>query len=452
MVTVTVVSFVTPSLGDAVASRLQNLGYRVAPLPGPDWLQAAGNDRDGVLALILDPRPEQRWEAIRDALVRSSSPRLGIFPGDYPRDRATLDQFKEFLAWPCRARELDLRLQRLLPARPAPAASRLPASLAPHLIGESPVFLAAVRSVERIAHCDAEVLIEGETGTGKEVVARAIHYLGPRKGQPFIPVNCGALPDELVENELFGHQRGAYTDARTDQPGLVEQAEGGTLFLDEVEALSPKGQVALLRFLQNHEYRPLGGQGLRQADVRVICASNASLETLVREGRFRMDLYYRINLLPIELPPLRERGTDVALLAEYFLERCRRQYHQPDFYFHPEALTRLHDHPWPGNVRELENAVHRAFLLAEGPAIHLPRPGEASPPASAECPGFSTAKARAIETFERRYLQALMSRTGGNVTAAARLAGKERRALGKLLKKHGIGTEARRGAPAAGQE
>jgi transcriptional regulator with GAF, ATPase, and Fis domain len=187
-----------------------------------------------------------------------------------------------------------------------------------NLIGLSPAFRDMVGLVQRIAQTDAPVLIEGETGTGKEVAARAIHYSGSRRDRPFVPVNCGAIPENLIENELFGHVRGAYTDAREPQPGLIALANGGTLFLDEVETLCPKGQVALLRFLQDLNYRPLGSRREESADVRVIAATNIDLSELVHAKQFRMDLYYRLQILFLRMPPLRERTGDAALLAEHF--------------------------------------------------------------------------------------------------------------------------------------
>src|SRR6185312_8391616 len=188
----------------------------------------------------------------------------------------------------------------------------------PVLIGQSQAIVAVRAQLQRFAACDVQVLIEGETGTGKEVAAREIHYASARRDLPFVPVNCGAIPDSLIESELFGHGRGAFTDAKVAQPGLVDHAEGGTLFLDEVDALSPKGQVALLRFLQDHEYRPVGGQKARMANVRLLAATNADLAAQVAGGRFRQDLLFRLEVLTLDLPSLADRPEDVPLLARYF--------------------------------------------------------------------------------------------------------------------------------------
>ena len=316
-----------------------------------------------------------------------------------------------------------------------------------NLVGQSPAFLHVLELTRRFAGCNATVLLQGETGTGKELVARAIHYLGARRDFPFIPVNCGALPDNLVESALFGHARGAFTDARDARHGLIAEAQGGTLFLDEIEVLTPKAQVALLRFLQDLEYRPVGGAVVRDADVRIVAASNANLGELVRDGHFRRDLLFRLDVLSIDLPPLRERQHDAVLLAEMFLKRLAGQYRRPPKSLHPDAVSRLLGYEWPGNVRELENLIHREFLTTDDPVIHLHC---LAPPGAREKDAretmlsrltkssFQEAKACAIAHFERAYIVELLSRTGGNISHAARISGKERSRLGKLVKKYGI--------------
>ncbi len=313
------------------------------------------------------------------------------------------------------------------------------------MIGNSLAFLEARRLIERTARFEAAVLIEGETGTGKELAARAIHYQGHRRDRPFVAINCGAVPDSLIENELFGHHRGAYTDARTDQPGLVKIAHRGTLFLDEIDALSSKGQLTLLRFLQDQEYRPLGAPAPLIADVRIIAASNRNLLKLARTGEFRMDLLYRIKLMYLELPPLRTRAGDPELLALHFLKIASERFRLPEKRLHPDTLAWFEDYAWPGNVRELENLIFREVLLSDGDELHIDPPTDdysTLPSGGMEDGGckdrFHRAKIRAIEEFERNYLSQIMAQACGNVSMAARLAGKERRALGRLLKKHGI--------------
>ena len=341
------------------------------------------------------------------------------------------------------------------PASPAPA----PGSSQPHtggvgaqMIGASAAHLAMVDRLARIAESEAPALIEGETGSGKELAARAIHYSGPRRQGPFVPVNCGALPDSLIESELFGVQRGAFTDARESRRGLVAEADGGTLFLDEVDALSSKAQVALLRFLQDQRYRPLGAARELCSDVRVVAAANRPLDALVAQHDFRADLLYRLKILHLVMPPLRERGDDIELLALHFIARFAAKYGRAPLPLHAETRTWLRSYPWPGNVRELENWVHRRFLMCRGPAIVLDdsaapfmHAAAAAAPAAAPC-GFAEAKAEAVRRFERDYLRRILDEAGGNVSRAARMAGKERRAFGKLLKKHGIAVQ----GPAAG--
>ena len=313
-----------------------------------------------------------------------------------------------------------------------------------NLVGRSPPFIRILKRIQRLAAYEIPISIYGETGTGKELIARSIHYLSPRSSKPFIPINCGSLPDTLFENEMFGHVRGAYTDAKNTKSGLVEQAGGGVLFLDEIEDLSLGAQAKLLRFLQDKQYRALGDTAVKSSDVRIVIASNEKLEKLVERGVFRKDLYYRLNVMPIFLPPLRARTEDLELLAEFFIRGFSIQYQCPPKQLHSAVVDWMHQHDWPGNIRELENTLHRAFLLENGDIIHLDvilaeciNQHEDGPEADTLIGlPFNKAKAIAVCDFEKRYLESLMYRNNGNVTQAAVQAGKERRALGKLLKKH----------------
>jgi DNA-binding NtrC family response regulator len=321
------------------------------------------------------------------------------------------------------------------------------------MLGQSVAFLAAREQFRRFATCDVTVLVEGETGTGKELAAREIHYASDRSEHPFVPVNCGALPDNLIENELFGHERGAYTDAKCAQAGLIDHARGGTLFLDEVDALSPKGQVTLLRFLENNEFRPIGGGCARISNARVIAATNRSLHQCVADGSFRQDLEYRLNALCVRLPPLRERKGDVPLLASHFLNLAAQRLDGPAKTWSDEALRMLCAHDWPGNVREVENVALRAYMRCDAPIVGVAAIAEL---ADVDTDGiddadmdmrYLVAKGHAVRAFERRYLTQLMTCTSGNISSAARLSGTERRQLGKLLKKHGIDTRSFRAEP-----
>jgi len=333
------------------------------------------------------------------------------------------------------------------------------------MIGESAAMQRARLLLQRYAGCEASVLIEGETGTGKELAAREIHYTSARRAGPFVPVNCAALPDSLLESELFGHRRGSFTDARSNEPGLIDFARGGTLFLDEIDSLSSRAQTTLLRFLQSGEFRAVGERQVRIADVRVLAATNCSLAGAVEGGRFRRDLFYRLNSLQVCLPPLRERGEDVMLLARHLLRDAISRLALKPCQWSTEALQALPWHDWPGNVRELENVILRACMHAEHarigiaelalaepavwgrhgraadaalPARSVARPAASPEPSTDTGLDFAAAKQHAIEIFERGYLLALMNRADGNVSRAAVLAGTERRHLGKMLKRHGI--------------
>lgn len=317
------------------------------------------------------------------------------------------------------------------------------------LHGNSKIFLDVLRLIKKLAKYDTTVLIEGETGTGKENAARALHYLGARQDNAFIPINCGSIPDSLFESELFGYEKGAFTDAKQKQAGLVALAHKGTLFLDEVDSLSPRAQASMLRFLQTGEYRPLGGGTIQKSQVRVIAATNADLSKLVEAKQFREDLYYRLNVFRIRMPALRDRRSDIRVICEHFVQQYVGQYGSGPTKLHPKLLRYFESHNWPGNIRELENTLLREFLLSSSEYVSLcsmPDNSEddqaadfdTEPFASNVVLSFQKAKAVAIRNFENRYLEQLLAVTEGNVSEAARLAGKERRSIGKLIKKYKI--------------
>jgi len=306
-----------------------------------------------------------------------------------------------------------------------------------NLIGEEPVFVRQVDQVRACAGNEYPVLITGETGTGKEVFARAIHQIGTRRGGAFIPIDCGAIPDHLLENELFGHSRGAFTDAHKDQKGLVRLASGGTLLLDEVDSLSFSAQAKILRLIQERTYRPLGADTFLRADVKIIAASNRDLEIAVERKQFRSDLFYRLNVLRLQLPPLRERRADIPVLAGHFL---RTEHRLEGRAFSSEAMEMLQGYSWPGNIRELLNVVQRAIAYSrstriEASAIPLPR----APADDPEGTTFREARRLTIEEFERTFVTQLLEKHGGNITRAAREAGKDRRVFGRMAKKYGVG-------------
>jgi two-component system response regulator GlrR len=309
------------------------------------------------------------------------------------------------------------------------------------LVGESEAFLTEIEKLPLVAKCDASILITGDTGTGKELCARAIHYLSPRASQSFLPVNCGAIPAELIENELFGHASGAFTGAKTTQRGLIDEANGGTLFLDEVDCLPLMAQVKLLRFLQEREYRPLGATKTCKADLRIIAATNVDCETAVREGKLRQDLYYRLNVIQLKLPALRERRDDIPLLAHHFLNKYAIEFNKQVSGFSPDAIQKLIVYEWPGNVRELEHVIMRAVVLCTKPTIcssdiAIPGAEPLAPPKS-----FQEAKNRMVEQFEKTYIKGLLLSNHCNISKSAKAAQKNRRAFWELIRKHHISVQ-----------
>jgi DNA-binding NtrC family response regulator len=310
------------------------------------------------------------------------------------------------------------------------------------LVGTSDAHRRTLARVAAAATNDAEVLIIGPSGVGKELYARMIHQQSRRAAGPFVGVNCGAIPTELFENEMFGHVSGAFTGARPNRGGLVREAERGTLFLDEVDSLHLANQVKLLRLIQEREYRPLGEARTRKVDLRVVAASNTDLTTEAFAGRFRQDLFFRLRVIPIEVPPLCERQEDVAPLLAHFLSRYALEYGSKPVTLSVKASVRLDAYRWPGNVRELENCARYLVCTHPGETIgpdDLPlltlEPVEAHAPRN-----FQSAKREVVRTFERKFLEETLARYDGNIAAAARASGKHRRAFFELMRRHGLTT------------
>ena len=318
-------------------------------------------------------------------------------------------------------------------------------TLEQNLVGHSARFREAMDLVRLYAAWSAPLLIAGETGTGKELVARAVHYQSLRRHRPFIPVNCATLPDTLVESELFGHTRGAFTDASRAREGLVRFAEGGTLFLDEMEALSPRGQAVVLRFLQDSSYRELGGNRLHHADVRIVAASNVDLHERVAERTFRDDLLYRLDAFRVNLPPLRERLDDLVLLVPHLLAKAAHQTDGLTRRISDPGLALLRAYHWPGNVRQLQNVLLKAHVVCQGPDVGVADLQRCAPELAQVGVGQAAGKLSLRETkraaadqAERRFIEDWLSRTAGNISAAARLTGIERASLSRLVKKYGV--------------
>jgi two-component system, NtrC family, response regulator HydG len=326
------------------------------------------------------------------------------------------------------------------------------------IIGKSPAMIELVAKIPTIAQTEASIVIYGESGTGKEVVARSIHAASRRNDKPFVTVNCGSLPETLLESELFGYKRGAFTDAREDTPGLVDAANRGTLFLDEIGEIAPSVQVKLLRFLQLKEYKPLGSNKTKIADVRIVAATNRDLKREVAKGSFREDLYYRLNIIPIEIPQLRDRVGDVALLATHFLEKFNRRFNREVVVRSPEVFRRLEAYDWPGNVRELENKMEQLVVMAVDGVIQPGdvQLGEVEPATNGReshdrriswTPGealgsYNDEKKAVLDRFERAYLSSLLAEEKGHISRVAERAGLHRKNLWQLMKRHELNAEA----------
>jgi two-component system, NtrC family, response regulator HydG len=320
------------------------------------------------------------------------------------------------------------------------------------LVGTSPAMRKLRAALDRLAGQDVSILIRGESGTGKELVARSLHERGLRKKRRFVALNCGAIPESLIDSELFGHAKGAFTGATADRPGVFVEADGGTLFLDEIGDMPTAVQARLLRVLQEGEVRPVGGSGVRSVDVRVIAATHVELTAAVEQGRFRQDLFYRLNVVVLSVPPLRDRLDDLPILAAHFL---RKHGGAKPMTLSPDALDAMMSYAWPGNVRELENAVMHAVALHQGEVIAVeslpyaittraPDRGSASMPVISlggdddQLPPLTEAKRRASAVFEKNYLKMAMERAKGSISEAARLAGLDRTNFRRLLQRHGI--------------
>jgi two-component system response regulator AtoC len=342
------------------------------------------------------------------------------------QERARLDEERE------RLRAENARLRGAGPVTAAPAG----------IVGKSQRLVDIFTTVAKIADYKSTVLLIGESGTGKELVARALHDLSVRKKEPFVPINCGAIPATLLESELFGHVKGAFTDASRNKKGLIEEAHNGTLFLDEIGELPLLLQVKLLRFLQEEEIRRVGDNRAIRVDVRVVAATARDLSTMVREGAFREDLYYRLNVLQLRIPPLRERKDDIPLLVEHFIAKYGTRLGREAMTISREALRVLMDYPWPGNVRELENTIERAMVLADSDRIdiaNLPdKVREERDHAPQPLLGDDLSIKKAIRTIERELIRRSLEKTGGNRTRAADLLEISHRALLYKIKEYGL--------------
>ena len=354
----------------------------------------------------------------------------------------SLEKSQDCLVTPVNETELLFRVRRLINSSHRNVAIRQATEACglAQILGEDPKLVNLKRRIPIVARFDSTVLLTGETGTGKERFARALHYSSPRASKPFLPVNCGAIPVELFESELYGHRRGAFTGAVSAEAGLIAEADGGTLFLDEVETLSLNSQVKLLRFLQDQIYYPVGSPKPKQANVWILASTNIELPLKIQDGTFREDLYYRLAVISLALPPLRQRKGDIPLLAAHFWKMYSDKIGREPQRLSAEVMEALCTYHWPGNVRELQNVIQQVAVLSDSEMIRpedLPIP-IAHQTIAGKQKSFAQRKASVIAEFEKHYLTDLLKSHRGNVTHAAQEAGKDRRAFGRLIKKHHI--------------
>jgi DNA-binding NtrC family response regulator len=447
----------------------------VAALLGREQVDVTGTEDEGeAVQLALDARQRgvpfdvvlldyylarSRGEAVVHELNRVGiDTRVILMSGRSPTEVA-LEALRlgvfDFVAKPLTSAELRLRVERACRDRPSSNQDQRRSRKSDILIGGGVWMKQLYERISMVSGTDVTVAIFGESGTGKELVARTIHNLSPRHECPFVVVNCAAIPENLLEDELFGHVRGAFTDATRDRQGLIAAAHTGTLFLDEIGEMSPPLQAKLLRVLQNREVRRIGEDRDTQVDVRIVTATNRDLEKAVAAGTFRQDLYYRINVFPITLAPLRERVEDIAVLAHHFLLRIRGKIGKEIDGLSPAAIARLQQYDFPGNVRELENKIHQAVVVAAGPNLEpddlaLPMTLRPEPTRLDLLRPFRDLKQDVIDHFEKDYLTALLEKHEGNLAAAARQAGMDRKNLWALVQKHQLSTEkyrSKRGEP-----
>jgi two-component system NtrC family response regulator len=408
------------------------------------------------LDLGLPPHPDTAEEGLRtleEILRAAPAMKVIVVTGNGDRGnarRAVELGAADYLSKPVDIAEYETVLKRNTYLRTLEAESAKEAADAEanarfeEIIGHTPKMKEVFGVVSLVAKTDVTVLVQGESGTGKELVARAVHHKSRRRNAPFVPINCGAIPETLLESELFGHEKGAYTGAHVQRKGKLELADNGTVFLDEIGEMTLPLQVKLLRFLQEREIERLGGRQRVRVDTRVIAASNRELRAEVAAGRFREDLYFRLSVVTVTLPPLRERAEDITVLAHAFLRRSCQEYRRK-LQFSSEALSAISQHPWPGNIRELENAVQRATIMAKGRFIE---PGDLGIAASPATERLSLREAR--NRVERKVVVDALTRTRGNISRAAMELGISRPALHDLLEKHHIDSKELRPAGTSG--
>jgi two-component system response regulator GlrR len=434
-----------PGMLKLLCLRLGALGYRtLAAESGSDALALL--ERHEVHALLTDLRMAPMDGMALFARVHHRWPGLPVIMlTAHGTIREAVEATREgifaFLTKPVDKDELQSTLAEALALRP-PTGESAPLDTG-RLITRSAKMFRLLEQARLYAESDVNILVTGESGTGKELLAELIHSHSPRAARPFVAINCSAIPADLLESELFGHVKGAFTGATQDREGLFTTADGGTLLLDEIGDLDYPLQAKLLRVLQEGTLRPVGGRRDITVDARIVSATHVDLEAAIANRQFREDLFYRLNVVNLQLPPLRERLEDIPLLAGHFLKRISRRTGRPEKALAPDALALLLGYHWPGNIRQLENVMERLFALSAGPVISAAQTGQALPVERA-APISSLREAR--KAFERDYLVSLLTATHGNMTQSAELAGRNRSDFHKLVKRHGLDPALFRGA------
>jgi two-component system response regulator HydG len=440
------------SMCEMLAERLPPIGFDVTwRTTGAEALAAFADTEYDAVVTDINMREMDGLE-LCDRIVRTNPEVPVIVITAFGNLDAAINAMRagayDFLTKPFDIKVLALSLERAVQHRRLRAEVKrlrrgvLDARRMGSLIGSSPAMQEVYGLIDRVADTESSVLIMGETGTGKELVAHALHERSRRKDHPLVVINCAAVPENLLESELFGHARGAFTDARSARTGLVMQANGGTLFLDEIGEMPLALQPKLLRVLQERKVRPVGGDTEVKLDLRLVCATNSDLETAVEEKRFREDLFFRVNVITLKLPPLRARGGDVLLLAQDFLERAAAKADRAVTGISPEAAERLMAYPWPGNVRELQNCLERAVALARYDQItvgDLPEKIQHHQPSYVVLAADDPSELVSIEEMERRYILRVMEAVAGNKTLAAQILKMGRRTLYRKLERYAAG-------------
>jgi DNA-binding NtrC family response regulator len=438
-------------LADVLTVALERLGFRaLSAADGESALRLVDSEQIDLVLTDLRMPGMNGGELLRK--VKLSRPNLPVVVMTaYGSVKDAVQMIKDgafdYVSKPFEMDDLETTLKNALRLSEALADNeRLRAELVgryhfDNLVGDSPSFRKVIECIAEVCESRANVLISGESGTGKEMVARAIHYNSPRSGMPFVAINCAAIPEQLLESELFGHVKGAFTGAVSNRTGRFAQADRGTLFLDEVGDMPQALQAKILRVLQERAFEPVGGAQTRSVDVRIVAATNKDLQNEVKRGSFREDLYYRLNVFPIALPPLRERVEDIPMLARHSLELVSAEMGKRVDGFSIAALKAMHDYTWPGNIRELQNCVERAVIVSKSGVIDvadLPSYLFDAPPAAAPGPHFPLDLDGELARYERQLILSALGRTDGLQIAAAELLGINERSLWHRLKKHGV--------------